>query len=74
MEEVAKHLLMVIQIWGPFRFVSILSVNGLNYIQKIIDTHYRRRSTEWITAEKARTLLENVDGKYLHRWYKQNPY
>ena len=45
MEEVARHLLIVIQIWGP----------------------YRRRSSEWMTAEKARTLLEIVDDKYLHR-------
>ena len=45
MEEVARHLLVVIQIWGPFR----------------------RRSSEWMVAEKARTLLENVDEKYLHR-------
>ena len=45
MEEVANHLLIVIQIWGPFR----------------------RRSSEWIVAEKARTLLEKVDEKYLHR-------
>ena len=45
MEEVASHLLMVIQIWGPFR----------------------RRSSEWVIAEKARTLLETVDQKYLHR-------
>ena len=45
MEEVARHLLIVIQIWGPFR----------------------RRSSEWVIAEKARSLLENVDEKYLHR-------
>ena len=45
MEEVARHLLAVIQIWGPFR----------------------RRSAEWIVAEKARTLLQTVDEKYLHR-------
>ena len=45
MEEVARHLLIVIQIWGPFR----------------------RRSTEWMIAEKARTLLGNVDEKYLHK-------
>ena len=45
MEEVAQHLLMVIQIWGP----------------------YRQRSAERLKAEHARTLLEMVDDKYLHR-------
>ena len=45
MEEVAQHLLMVIQIWGP----------------------YRQRSAERLKAEHARTLLEMVDNKYLHR-------
>ena len=45
MEEVTKHLLVVIQIWGPFR----------------------RRSSEWVVAEKARTLLEKIDEKYLQR-------
>ena len=45
MEEVAQHLLLVIQIWGP----------------------YRKRSTERLTAEKAKDFLEMVDEKYLHR-------
>ena len=45
MEEVTKHLLVVIQIWGPFR----------------------RRSSEWVVAEKARTLLEKIDEKYVGR-------
>lgn len=45
MEEVANHLLLVIQIWGPFR----------------------QRSSERLAAEKAKSLLETVDAKYLHR-------
>ena len=45
MEEVAQHLLLVVQIWGP----------------------YRKRSTERLTAEKAKDFLEMVDEKYLHR-------
>jgi len=45
MEEVAKHLLLIIEIWGP----------------------YRRRSSERLKAEEARSLLEIVDTKYLHR-------
>jgi len=45
MEEVANHLLLVIQIWGPFR----------------------HRSSERLTAEKASSLLETVDTKYLHK-------
>jgi hypothetical protein len=45
MEEVSRHLLLVVQILGP----------------------YRKRSTERLTAEKAKDFLETVDEKYLHR-------
>jgi len=46
MEEVAQHLMLVIQIWGPFR----------------------KRSSERLTAEKAKEFLEMIDDKYLHKY------
>lgn len=45
MEEVAGHLRMVIQIWGPFR----------------------QTSAERMAAEIAKSVLEMVDGMYLHK-------